>query len=753
MDYVSREGAVPAARELLGGFDAVLSWGGVSERDVLDLGRPWEALAPEEHVIGARAAAIVVHARNPLDTLSREQLEFVFSGEVENWRAVGGEQLPIRRYGLASSSPLTKSFERAFPAAGSDGIIRRPTSADILRAISTDPGGVGFVDASSVVTAGGAVKALGVGGVTADVQSVKDGRYPFADVLVLYVSPDASEGAKGFVQFVLSGEGDGVFRRHALLPTLRRVRSDAIAGFYRLYGPEIERVRATPDPGDDLDLAMRILKSAQRLPPDDVQLLAAMCAAAYELSENIPGGETAVFEVLNLLSERIPGRRLDSAEKRVALYERAYRADRSMHVGSALIDALQAHAAAATSGRLYAEAAVILERAKEVAEQIGSPDLARVRERHSIAAARVRAERDAWVLAEWLLYDPNDRASRARLILLHLLEFDAPSEALRHVDADSDAELKANLPLAAQPVSAISKDSALTLAEWYTDLAAPAAGGRREVAAARARAYYRRFFELHGSRRDSLARRARVGLEKIGEMSPDLGAAGADGQRLVRSGREVFDLRLAELVASNTDLTQLTSEQIGSARRLEDVRPLTRLSRLSELELAELSGVRDLSPIGRLSGLTSLTLTHLRVNDLDALSGLSQLRALDLSDARNLSDLGPLSRLTQLRTLILTNCVNVADLSPIVELPHLTRLTLSGCVRLRDLSPLEKLSGQLTTLDLSGCSGIEDVYPLSKCKALKTLDLRGCDRIPEADIDWLREQLPGCAILSGPAQP
>ena len=259
MEYLCRDAAGAAAKAVLSGHDMMLCWGKLSERDEAGLGQLWKKMSPEQHVIGARAVAIVVHARNPVDSLTREQLGPVFSGKALTWRAIGGERTQIRLYGLPVSDPLTKCFGEKVPAAASSQIIRKKTSAEVLASLSTDPGAVAFVDAATAATAGDLVKTLSIGGVAPDVQSVKDGTYPFADVLVLYVSPNASSKAKELVQFVLSGKGDAVFRQNALLPTLRNVRADALAGFQKLYGPEIERVQATQNTGDDVELAVGYL--------------------------------------------------------------------------------------------------------------------------------------------------------------------------------------------------------------------------------------------------------------------------------------------------------------------------------------------------------------------------------------------------------------------------------------------------------------------------------------------------------------
>ena len=759
MEYLCQDAAIAAAKAVLSGHDdMMLCWGQLSEKDIAGLGQLWKELAPEQHVIGARAVAIVVHVGNSVDSLTREQLETVFSGKALTWRAVGGEWAQIQRYGLLSSDPLTKCFEERFPPAAHSQITRKKTSAEVLAAIPNDPGAVAYVDAAAASTGGGQAKTLSIGGVAPDVQSIKDGTYPFAEVLVFYVSPNASPRAKEFAQFILAGKGDAVFRQCGFVPTLRAVRENALAGFQKLYGPDIARVKATPDPGDDVELAVQILKSARTTQPD-AELLPAMCGAAYDLGFNASGGETAAFEALCIMSEKVPGKKFECAQKRVALYERTYSSNCSKAVGASLVDALMANAEQETSCRRYAAAADILRRAQSVAEQIDSANLGVIKERQRIAVGRVDLARKAWALAEWLHYDPKDAEARATLRMLHLVELDDPAEAVKFLDAGADETTKANLPLAIQPVETLSEESALNLAEWYAGLAAKADTAGKELMVAHARGCYLRFFAVHKNRKDELATRATLGFERIGGAVPSAPVAGAKPQPVpppkttLMSGEEIFDLKLADLVGSNPDVTQLGFQEIGTARQIMDVRPLARLTRLTTLELRQVGGVKDLSPIGRLSSLASLTLTGLTINNVSALAGLSNLTALDLSEAKSLSDLTPVSRLTQLRTLTLANCSSVADLSPLASLPNLTSLTLSGCEKIVDLSPIEKLSARLTTLNLAGCSGVTDVYAVSKCAGLKALDLRGCRSVAPADIDWLQKQLPGCRILRGPIAP
>jgi hypothetical protein len=80
---------------------------------------------------------------------------------------------------------------------------------------------------------------------------------------MMYVHPKASKMAKDFVQFVLSGRCDAICRSAGYVPGLRAMKVDISAAFEGLYGAEVRRVKATPQPEDDIALAGQILQAAR----------------------------------------------------------------------------------------------------------------------------------------------------------------------------------------------------------------------------------------------------------------------------------------------------------------------------------------------------------------------------------------------------------------------------------------------------------------------------------------------------------
>src|SRR5690606_11779242 len=52
---------------------------------------------PVEHVIARDAIAVVVNPDNPVSELTLQQLSDIYSGKINNWKEVGGEDRPIVR--------------------------------------------------------------------------------------------------------------------------------------------------------------------------------------------------------------------------------------------------------------------------------------------------------------------------------------------------------------------------------------------------------------------------------------------------------------------------------------------------------------------------------------------------------------------------------------------------------------------------------------------------------------------------------
>ncbi len=84
-----------------------------------------------EHVVALDAIAIIVNPANPVSQLSVQQLHAIYSGQITNWKAVGGNDAPIHLYGRNLDSGTFEMFtERVFA--------KDPQSTDDPTAVAPD---------------------------------------------------------------------------------------------------------------------------------------------------------------------------------------------------------------------------------------------------------------------------------------------------------------------------------------------------------------------------------------------------------------------------------------------------------------------------------------------------------------------------------------------------------------------------------------------------------------------------------------
>jgi phosphate transport system substrate-binding protein len=167
-----------------------------------------------ETLIGWDALVVVVHAGNPVDTLSRPQLQALFSGEILNWQQLGGADQPVQ----VVSSPLGSGMRAAalelvldpLPMTRRELIVARVADGDDQ--VARYPGGICLLSHSMVQAQG--LKVVAVDGVAPSREQVAARRYPLRKPLLLVTRGKPRGAAAEFVEFALSAEGQQLLARH-----------------------------------------------------------------------------------------------------------------------------------------------------------------------------------------------------------------------------------------------------------------------------------------------------------------------------------------------------------------------------------------------------------------------------------------------------------------------------------------------------------------------------------------------------------
>ena len=190
----------------------------------LDIGLSSRALKDDEKsavdgtVVALDGIAIVVNKDSKVADLTVEQLKKMFTGEITNWKDVGGEDAEIVRIGREAGSGTRDGFESITDTKDACQYRQELTSTgDVITTVSQNPNAIGYASLAAIKDS---VKALTVNGVAPTEATVKDGTYlvqrPF--VLVTKEGAALSETAQKFFDFAISADAASIISAAGAVP-------------------------------------------------------------------------------------------------------------------------------------------------------------------------------------------------------------------------------------------------------------------------------------------------------------------------------------------------------------------------------------------------------------------------------------------------------------------------------------------------------------------------------------------------------
>jgi len=190
-----------------------------------DIGLSSRALKDDEKASGLKETtlaldgiAIIVNPQNPVKDLSLEQIAKIYTGEITNWKDVGGEDAEIVRIGREAGSGTRDGFESITDTKDACQYRQELTSTgDVITTVSQNPNAIGYASLAAIKDS---VKALTVNGVAPTEATVKDGTYlvqrPF--VLVTKEGVALSETAQKFFNFATSADAASIISAAGAVP-------------------------------------------------------------------------------------------------------------------------------------------------------------------------------------------------------------------------------------------------------------------------------------------------------------------------------------------------------------------------------------------------------------------------------------------------------------------------------------------------------------------------------------------------------
>ena len=162
--------------------------------------------------------AVIVNENSPIKDLTKRQVEQIFTGDVSDWSAVGGNPGTISIYTRNTSSGTYSDWKdlamkkRDYAPSSQ----KMAGNEQIAAEVAKNPNGIGYVGLAYIHAPG--IKVVSVEGGTPNKESVLSKKYPYARPNFFYTNGDATGEAAKFIEFTLGPVGQKIVEKVGFIP-------------------------------------------------------------------------------------------------------------------------------------------------------------------------------------------------------------------------------------------------------------------------------------------------------------------------------------------------------------------------------------------------------------------------------------------------------------------------------------------------------------------------------------------------------
>jgi len=192
--------------------------------------------------IGLDGIAIIVNADNPLNSITKKQVQDIYTGKILNWKDIGGKDSPITLISKEEGRSTLELFLEYFNLEAKE--VKREEQTTMVHKIKgeaefskieasligpnkdaiaktiTKPEAIAYVSigtAQEISRKGAKIKLLDLDGVKASIENVGNETYPLRRPLHIITNGEPQGAIKEFVDFILGKQGQEIVKKHEFI--------------------------------------------------------------------------------------------------------------------------------------------------------------------------------------------------------------------------------------------------------------------------------------------------------------------------------------------------------------------------------------------------------------------------------------------------------------------------------------------------------------------------------------------------------
>ena len=207
---IQQNGSGAGIKDVISGISEI----GMSSRELKDD----EKTSVQGTIVAYDGIALLVNPENPVKNISLEDVKKIYTGEITNWKELGGDDSTIVVVSREEGSGTRDAFQEIV-GYESEELLKDATISDGSGAVKTTVAGnknaIGFASFEYIDNT---VSALNINDVEPTADNVKSGDYKLSRPFILVTKEDSlTENGQKLIDFVLSAEGQQIVEENKLI--------------------------------------------------------------------------------------------------------------------------------------------------------------------------------------------------------------------------------------------------------------------------------------------------------------------------------------------------------------------------------------------------------------------------------------------------------------------------------------------------------------------------------------------------------